>query len=169
MDLVAPSRRVRESFLQALNEFQNEGEYLDLDHARLAADFEPYLAGLAEEANPTLTSPLGRVPETTWWYMANGQFLGRISIRHRLTPKLSRFGGHIGYDVRPSARRMGHATRMLGLALPLAHRLGIGSALLTCDADNIASRKVIEANGGIVDDVPSDRLRYWISTTRAFT
>lgn len=167
--MLAADDSVRESFLQALNEYQTEGEYLDLDHARLAADFEPYFARLAEEANPTLTRPLERVPETTWWYVASGQFLGRISIRHRLTPKLSRFGGHIGYDVRPSARGQGHATRMLGLALPLAHRLGIGSALLTCDADNIASRKVIEANGGVLDDAPSDRLRYWISTTRAFT
>ena len=41
---------------------------------------------------------------------------------------------------------VGHATAMLAAALPVARSLGIDPALLTCDDDNIASRKVIEAN-----------------------
>lgn len=85
-------------------------------------------------------------------------------IRHRLTASLREIGGHIGYDIRPSARRHGHATAMLAAALPVARSLGIDRALLTCDADNLGSRKVIEANGGVLEDKSGDTVRYWVPT-----
>jgi predicted acetyltransferase len=81
-----------------------------------------------------------------------------------LTPALLEGGGHIGYDVRPSARRRGHATAMLCAALPLARGLGIESALVTCDVTNVASRKVIEAAGGILEDQRGGKLRFWLPT-----
>ena len=68
-------------------------------------------------------------------------------------------GGHIGYDMRPSARCRGHATAMLRAALPVAGALGIDQALITCDADNVGSRRVIERNGGILEDQRGDKLR----------
>jgi predicted acetyltransferase len=98
------------------------------------------------------------------WWVNDQEYLGRITIRHRLTDALREEGGHIGYDVRPSARHRGHATAMLAAALPVARGLGIGQALLICDPDNTASRKVIEANGGVLDDKHGDRLRYWVRT-----
>jgi predicted acetyltransferase len=52
------------------------------------------------------------------------------------------------YDVRPSARRRGHATAMPAPALPVARGLGIDRVLVTCDVSNTGSRKVVEANGG---------------------
>ena len=88
------------------------------------------------------------VPCTTLWWVDGSTYLGRIAIRHRLTPSLREVGGHIGYDVRRSARRQGHATAMLAAALPVAAALGIDPALVTCDDTNVASRKVIEHNGG---------------------
>lgn len=81
-----------------------------------------------------------------------------------MTPHLREVGGHIGYDVRPSARRRGHATAMLRAALPVAYGLDIESALVMCDVDNIASRKVIEANGGIFEDQRGGKLRFWVPT-----
>lgn len=86
-------------------------------------------------------------------------------VRHRLTAHLREIGGHIGYDIRPSARQHGHATAMLAAALPVARSLGIDPALLTCDDDNIASRKVIEANGGTLEDHRHGKARYWVSTS----
>jgi predicted acetyltransferase len=59
------------------------------------------------------------VPCTTLWWVDGPAHLGRIAIRHRLTPWLREVAGHIGYDVRPSARRRGHATAMLAAALPV--------------------------------------------------
>jgi predicted acetyltransferase len=99
------------------------------------------------------------------WWVEQDEYLGRIAVRHRLTAQLREVGGHIGYDVRPSARRRGHATAMLRAALPVVRSLGINSALVTCDVDNVASRKVIERNGGVLEDQRGDKLRFWVPTT----
>jgi predicted acetyltransferase len=77
-------------------------------------------------------------------------------------PALHELGGHIGYDVRPSARRRGHATAMLAAALPVAGALGIDPVLTTCDEDNAGSRKVIEANHGALEDKRGVKLRFWV-------
>lgn len=69
-----------------------------------------------------------------------------------------------GYQVVPPYRRRGHATAMLAAALPVAAAFEIECLLLTCDADNVASRKVIEANGGLLQDQRGIKLRYWIPT-----
>jgi predicted acetyltransferase len=74
------------------------------------------------------------------------------------------YGGHIGYVVRPSVRRQGHATAMLAAALPVAASLGIDPVLVTCDHDNLGSRRVIEANGGVFEDQRDEKLRYWLPT-----
>jgi predicted acetyltransferase len=84
-------------------------------------------------------------------------------LRHRLTTQLRVVGGHIGYDVRPSARQRGHATAMLAAVLPLAQAMGIDPVLVTCDVGNVASRHVIEANGGRLEDERDGKLRYWLS------
>jgi len=89
------------------------------------------------------------VPHSTHWLInSNNKVLGVVSIRHRLTDNLLIEGGHIGYGIRPSERRKGHATKILELALNEAKKLGIKRALVTCDKDNIGSRKTILTNGG---------------------
>jgi predicted acetyltransferase len=75
-------------------------------------------------------------------------------------------GGHIGYDVRASARRRGHATAMLAGGLAVAAGLGIDPALITCDVDNVGSRRVIETNGGVLEDERDGKLRFWTPTRR---
>jgi predicted acetyltransferase len=77
---------------------------------------------------------------------------------------LREYGGHVGYEVRPTARRQGHATRMLREVLPHVRALGIESALLTCDEDNVASARVIVAAGGVLEDRRGVKLRYWVPT-----
>ena len=52
-------------------------------------------------------------------FVINGQVVGRIALRHYLTEKLKEFGGHIGYEVRPSVRRTGVATELLRLLCPV--------------------------------------------------
>jgi predicted acetyltransferase len=108
--------------------------------------------------------PAGFVPCTTLWWAEHGTYFGRIAIRHDLTPHLREVGGHIGYDVRPTARRQGHATAMLRAALPIARSIGIQSVLITCDVTNIASRKVIESCGGSLEDEHNGKLRFWAPT-----
>jgi predicted acetyltransferase len=128
--------------------------------------FASYVAVVLAEALEDSPRPHGHVPQTTWWYVEGADYLGRISLRHRLTDHLTEVGGHIGYDVRPTARRRGYATAMLQAVLPYAYDIGIDEALVTCDVDNVGSRKVIEAAKGVLEDKRNGKLRYWIPTTR---
>ncbi|MDQ0635141.1 putative acetyltransferase [Arthrobacter pascens] len=111
-----------------------------------------------------------QVPETFLVAEIGGQLVGRVSIRHHLNPALRLVGGHIGYSVRPGFRRNGFAGQILDLALIEARNLGICEALLTCDADNLASRRLIESHDGVPEvlnsqeTVTKPKLRYWITT-----
>jgi len=83
----------------------------------------------------------------------DGDVVGRVAVRHRLTPRLALSGGHIGYAVRPAWRARGLATAMLREALTVAAAIGVTEALLTCDPANVASAAVIERCGGKLQDV----------------
>jgi len=161
-----PALDVHSSFVQAMAEFQAEGRGAPYDVHGGGWDtvegFAAFVATLRADADPARPRREGRVPCTTWWWCDGSTYLGRIAIRHWLTEYLLRVGGHIGYDVRPTARRQGHATAMLAAILPYARGLGIDAALVTCDVDNLASRRVIEANGGILENERQGKLRYWI-------
>lgn len=177
--LAPPATDVHTSFLKAMAEFVAEGRGGRDDTSMIGAEirefgtqwhrpdvFAGYTARLCADALEETPRQPGRVPCTTLWWVSGEEYLGRLAIRHRLTPWLLEYGGHIGYDVRPTARRQGHATAMLRAALPFAHDLGIESALITCDLDNIASRKVIEMNGGRFEDERGGKLRFWVRTAR---
>ncbi len=109
------------------------------------------------------------VPQTVFWLSTpQGQLLAVSRLRHRLNPGLEIEGGNIGYAVRPSARRQGVATFLLGLVLVQARRIGLTCVLVTCDHDNTGSARTIENNGGVLEDMrispESGKLikRYWI-------
>ena len=104
------------------------------------------------------------MPETVLWWVEGDDYLGRIAVRHRLNAGLLRQGGNIGYDVRPSARRRGHAGAMLAAALPIAAGLGIDRARIDCDVGNIASQRVIEKNGGLLEKEERGSLYFWVPT-----
>jgi predicted acetyltransferase len=89
-----------------------------------------------------------QIPGSTFWLVEGDQYLGRVDIRHRLNEDLRRRGGHIGFEIRPSARRKGYGRLAVHLALAECRRLGLDRVLVTCNATNVASRRIIEANGG---------------------
>ena len=128
-----------------------------------------YLARL-ERQRHGLDLPERWVPSTFLVGEADGQLVGRVSLRHELNDFLMVVGGHVGYGVRPDFRRRGYATQMLRQTLPIAHRRGIERVLVTCDDDNVASGATIERCGGVPAGVAarSDgrgaERRYWIST-----
>ena len=113
-------------------------------------------------------SPGGSVPCSAYWLLSENQsLLGEIHIRHRLTPDMENYGGHIGYMVRPDERGKGYGTRMLALALEKAAAMGLERVMITCEPGNIASERVIQRNGGKLIDGPAARggrvaSRYWI-------
>jgi len=112
--------------------------------------------------------PDGWVPGTTRFLEHEGRLLGLFNLRHRLTENLRRFGGHVGYSVRPAERGKGYGTILLQAAMKEAERLGIDRVLVTCDTANVASAAVIKKCGGILEDrsfyAPAgyEVCRYWI-------
>lgn len=174
-----PDVRLRASWADAVVEFAAAGEatmhgsglwdfeQVDTTEAGAGAIVEHLLV----QADPAFTPPEGRVRCTYFW-ITDGpaddpdarEFVGYLALRHDLTPWLLEEGGHIGYAVRPSRRREGHATRALVLALPEAAALGLDRVLLTADEDNLGSQQVILAAGGVYEDTRNGKRRYWITT-----
>ena len=172
-ELVLPTTTVRESFLEAMEEFVAEGAENSqtaawIDHHAPGWEapdaFAAFVDAVRADALPGTPRPEGHVPCTTLWWVEGDDYLGRIAIRHELNDFLLAVGGHIGYDVRPTRRREGHATAMLQHALTWASGLGIDPALVTCDDDNVGSIRVIEAAGGVLEDVRGTKRRYWVPT-----
>jgi predicted acetyltransferase len=176
MQLVVPSSTYKESFLEALLEYQNEKiterdiryDLTSLNPELLKLDFDSYIKRIAD-AGKGKGLPPGFVAHTTYWLVDGKEFIGRVDIRHKLTETLLREGGHIGYDIRPSKRKKGYGKKLLTLVLPKVKELGITKALITCNENNSASKKIIEANGGVFENSVDmgegnpRKLRYWIA------
>jgi predicted acetyltransferase/catechol 2,3-dioxygenase-like lactoylglutathione lyase family enzyme len=161
VELVRPHGRAKASFLAAAEEFAPEGRYMEVTPGTVDAVIERMLL---DETEPEY----GKVPDTILWLVRGDHFIGRLSIRHRLNAKLEKFGGHIGYELRPSERGKGYGTLILRLGLDWARRLGLKRAMLTTDVTNERSIRVIKANGAVlhdrirVDGRDIDTYRWWI-------
>lgn len=170
MELVRPSLKYKDSYLAAMHEAGKVPEK-NRDAIRydlMEGDFDAFVKSLNARAQGA-GLPEGYVPDSQFWLIDNDEYIGSTTIRHKLTPHLLQAGGHIGYNIRPSKRMKGYGKKILQLALGEAKKLGLTKVLITCDATNIGSRKIIEANGEVLENrVPnpeggSDKLRYWIA------
>lgn len=165
--LVRPSVEYAESWAAAVREFVEDGTDMNgsgLWHLEdpLAAGIERVVEDLRRRESPEHANPPAQVPCTYFWIVQGGEFVGYLAMRHELNEWLLEEGGHIGYSVRPSRRREGHATRALGLALDEARAIGLDRVLVTADEDNRASWRAIEANAGVLEDSRAGKRRYWI-------
>jgi predicted acetyltransferase len=108
--------------------------------------------------------PEGLVVSDCYWVTQGDAVIGSLMLRHELGNEFLRTeGGHIGYSIRPSYRRQGHATRALGLALERAREIGLDQVLITCDEDNKGSARTIESQGGVFESMYGIKRRYWIA------
>ncbi|CAH0327596.1 GNAT family N-acetyltransferase [Microbacterium sp. Bi128] len=166
--LIAPDVIYHSSWLEGSAEF--DGAHRDgagaedwpLEELEDDQSFRRFVDALVNDARPESPRKTGYVPCTYLWIVDGDTFLGSLAIRHELNDFLLNQGGHIGYSVRPSARRRGHAAAALANALPIARELGIARILLTCDEDNAGSRATIEKNGGVYEDSRNGKRRYWV-------
>jgi len=156
--LTLPTTSVRASYLHGETEVAIEEGLPTAWIEAAAADF----GGFVDRRR--VIRELWAVPVTELWFVDGSDYIGTVVIRHRLTPSLEREGGHIGYHVVPRHRRHGHATRMLALAKSACQDLGLAELLITCDEHNIGSRRVIEANGGVLERIVGGQARYWLTT-----
>lgn len=156
---------------EMIDEWKEDQEKNHTNHSPYAIfkndyhDFDYYLENLElAEARD------GLVPDSMFFLLDDDRdrLLGAVNIRHYLNEGLLRDGGHIGDGIRPSERRKGYATKMIGLALEECKKLGIDRALICCDKENIGSAKSIMNNGGVLENEITDEdgevvQRYWIA------
>jgi predicted acetyltransferase len=169
LTLVRPTEANHMAYLAMIADFEAAGEqHLIRERHRIAMrDYVEFL----RYCEADVRGLPGLVPQTVFLAVRDGaDIVGECPIRHHLTPALEDVGGHVGYQIAPSARRNGYATRALALALPEARTLGLQRVLLTCNADNPPSVRVIEQNGGILASESFSTItgtmvrRYWIET-----
>ena len=171
-DLIAPTARLYESWLRSLDDWgrgvhQDGAGLRPGDDVDSADGFATWVRRLLRESDPAVPPPGGWVHCTYWWIVEQDEVLGAIALRHELNDFLREVGGHIGYGIRPSARRRGLAGWALGETLRLAAGLGLDRVLLTCEVTNEASRRTIERHGGVLEDIRDTEIgrlrRYWIT------
>lgn len=108
----------------------------------------------------------GRVPQYHFWMRLRDEWrlnpgapplriVGGIGFRVSHSTNIERYYGNLGYHVFPAARGRNYAERACRLLLPLARRHGFRSLWITCNPNNIASRRTCERLGArMVDIVP---------------
>ena len=162
MELRRPNLADKETILSMVAEFEemqsaHDGGFWD----KGSFDYEDWLAS-NQDMEMGLHLPEGWVPSIQLVGFVGEEAVGFLNLRLALNDYLFHRGGHIGYSVRPSARGKGYAQAMLKQGLELAQTKNIKRILVTCSQDNPASRAVIVANGGQLEDVREGTERYWI-------
>ncbi|GAA2556589.1 GNAT family N-acetyltransferase [Winogradskya consettensis] len=153
-ELVEPTVRLHAAWLEAHREWgpgrHEDGFGLqDGDEVESGAGFAAWTARLA--ASPALFR----------WVVEDGRVQGGIALRQQPDGSAPPMG-HLGYGIRPGARRRGLASWALGAMLGEARELGLERVLVLCADGNEASARTIESQGGVLDDVRKGARRYWI-------
>ncbi len=157
-------RAYRQAFLDAGDSMDGAGPL------RRCEDPAEWLRRVRSYEDPA-TVPEGLVLATQYLCVReeDGAVLGMLQLRHYLNEYLEKYAGHIGYSVRPDARRRGVAKWMLHEVLPICRALGLKKVMISCSKDNEGSRRTILANGGVYENTvyePDDGEwleRYWIT------
>ena len=163
MILRRPTLADKETVLEMMAEFEqtqsaHDGGFWDAENFV----YEEWLES-NQNHEMGINLPEGWVPDTQLVaFSRDGQAVGFLNLRLRLSDYLLEGGGHIGYSIRPSERGKGYAKESLRQGLQIAKGKNIKRALVTCSTENPASRAVILANDGELEDVRNGTERYWI-------
>jgi len=167
--LVLPDETYEQSYRSYIQELKAANE--DPVPFVLGYDYQNFKELLTRFKNDALGVSLEdwQVPCSTYWLVDhNSNIVGVSNLRHRLNERLLLIGGHIGFGIRPSARKLGYGDTILRESLKKALDIGIEKVLVTCDKTNMGSARIIKKNGGVFQDeeyVQSEKdivQRYWI-------
>lgn len=151
LELVLPNEHHREAVGEFKKDFAERGEELHGAGTLDTDDFDTWLRQCRDYMVGE-NLPLGHIASTQYLCMRGGENLvGMLNLRHELTPALSNRGGHIGYSVAHDWRGKGIGTRLLGLGIEKCRERGFDRVLVTCLESNVASARVIEKNGGVLE------------------
>ena len=132
--------------------------------------FEECLERIEKLKNPEYAKSINRCPGNTWFLIRkeDNKLVGMINVRYNLSEEMLKFGGHIGYGIRPTERRKGYNKINLYLGLEKAKEFNLDRVMIDCSVENIGSDKTIQALGGVLERSeidPSDNTLtnvYWI-------
>ena len=163
MELRRPRLADKETVLEMMAEFEksqsaHDGGFWDTENF----SYEEWLDS-NQDKGMGINLPENRVPSIQFVLFDDaGRALGFLNLRLRLNEELLNCAGYIGYSIRPSERGKSYAKETLRQGLQVAKEKNIKKALVTCSVNNSASRAVILANGGILEDIRNGVERYWI-------
>ena len=177
MKLIKPDENYKNQISEYRQEFINVNSSMDgCGSLFRMEDPEEWLQQVKSLANIE-TVPSNFVQSTQFIYIreTDNKLVGMIQVRHYFNDFLEKYGGHIGYSVRPSERKKGYASLMLKECLQYCKLIGLNRVLLTCEENNTGSKKTILKNGGIYEKTvfcerDSVNLeRYWIELQNLLT
>lgn len=160
--LEEPSQERNKDILDYLNEFVLYNS--DVNGAGALAkilsgqSFEEALDRCLNMKNEEYAKKYGRCQSKTFLLIRknDNKLIGMINVRWNLTEEMKRFGGNIGYGIRPTERRKGYNKINLYLGLLEAKKIGLDKVMLDCETSNIASSKTMTSLGGVLDRTEID-------------
>lgn len=150
--LVIPKKEYEEKAIDFKNEFILNGENV-INGSEMLDNIEEYdiwLASVTNNARKETVNPDWVLTDTFLAVDVNDKIIGIIDLRHELKGFLVDFGNS-GYSVRPSERKKGYATEMLGLLIEYVKQTGMTSLQLSVEKSNEPSVKTIVKNGGVYE------------------
>ena len=173
--LEEPSLERKDEIIEYLDEFVKYNSNINgtgsLDKIYDGYTFEEALERCLNMKNELYAKSINRVPGKTFLLIRkdDNKIVGTINIRWNLSEKMLKFGGNIGYGIRPTERRKGYNKIQLYLVLLEAQKLNLDKVMLDCSVDNLGSDKTIKALGGILERCELDESDntmtnvYWIN------
>ncbi|QUH27658.1 GNAT family N-acetyltransferase [Vallitalea guaymasensis] len=142
--LVEPSILYRDSFLEFIEDVKETGyESYEL-YTKAEEDFNEFIKDLLDSSKG-INIPEGWIPCSSFWLVDDvGEVIGVIRIRHSVDSEFLQMIGHIGYEIKSTHRNKGYGSKLLELGLVEARKLGLEEVIITCNENNIGSRKIIE-------------------------
>ena len=155
--LERPSFKRKNEIIEYLDEFVKYNSNINgsgfLDKIYDGYTFEQALDNCLNMENEEYAKSVNRCPGKTFLLVRenDNKIVGTINIRWNLSEAMKKFGGNIGYGIRPTERRKGYNKINLYLGLIEAKKLGLDRVMLDCASDNIGSYKTMESLGGVLD------------------
>ncbi len=157
-----PSMERKSEIIEYLDEFVKYGSNINgsgsLDKIYDGYTFEEALERCLKMEDEEYAKSVGRCQGKTFLLIRenDNKIVGTINVRWNLNEAMLRFGGHIGYGIRPTERRKGYNKINLYLGMLEAKKVGLEKVMLDCDVNNLGSDKTLKALGGKLERTEVD-------------